>query len=745
MRKIVLIVAALLPFFVSAQQVARSVTASNGKLVGFYEYRPPGYSTATGKLPVIIFLHGVGERGNGTTDLPLITKVAMPKYLKLGRTMKFYFDGKWQSFIVLSPQCSTAYSSWPSFYVDEMIKWAVNKMKGDPNRIILTGLSMGGGGTWAYPCVSATNAQKLAAIVPVCGTCQMTNAKNIAANKVAVWAFHSKNDPRVSYSCSNNAVTNITNATPLIKPLLTTYTVATHSIWDMAYDTTYTQQNPNVFEWMLGQNRALAVNKLPVANAGANKSISTGTAKVVLSGAGTDADGKIERYIWKKISGPAAGAFSSTKVSAPTVSGLTIAGTYTYELTVIDNRGSWAKDQVTVTVSAGSALPNAAPVANAGTDATVTLPTSSVALSGTGTDSDGSVASYTWSKLSGPTSGTITTPTAASTSATGLVAGTYTFRLTVKDNGGATDVDDKVVTVKTATTTNVAPVAKAGTNIIVKLPTTTATLNGSGTDADGSISSYKWQKLSGPTSFAFSSTAVAKPTISKLVQGTYVLRLTVTDNKGATAHDDVAVDVTGTSGTPVADAGLNVVLTLPKNSTSVDGVGSHDPNGSIVAYDWTKVSGPSSFKIVSPHNRITTISGLVQGKYIFRLTVTDNSGLTASDDIGVTVNAAAVASPSNSSVELLDASPNNLVTDKLAISPNPAHGYLNVQLSASTSGNAVFSIYDVQGRLVDKISIVKSQATVLQNLDISKLAPGLYTLEATIDGKTRMVTKFIKQ
>src|SRR6185312_3800405 len=103
MRKILLIVAGLLPFFVSAQQVARGLTASNGKFVGFYEFRPADYNTTSGKLPVIIFLHGTGERGDGKTDLPLIQKVAMPKYLKNGRTMKFYFDGKWQSFIVLSP------------------------------------------------------------------------------------------------------------------------------------------------------------------------------------------------------------------------------------------------------------------------------------------------------------------------------------------------------------------------------------------------------------------------------------------------------------------------------------------------------------------------------------------------------------------------------------------------------------------------------------------------------------------
>jgi hypothetical protein len=86
---------------------------------------------------------------------------------------------------------------------------------------------------------------------------------------------------------------------------------------------------------------------------------------------------------------------------------------------------------------------------NAGTDKAVTLPTNSVTLTGTASDANGSIASYSWSKQSGPAA-TLTNATTASLTASGLVAGTYVFRLTVTDNGGATAFDEATVTVSPA-------------------------------------------------------------------------------------------------------------------------------------------------------------------------------------------------------------------------------------------------------------------------------------------------------
>ncbi len=172
----------------------------------------------------------------------------------------------------------------------------------------------------------------------------------------------------------------------------------------------------------------------------------------------------------------------------PILPGLT-AGTYVFRLTVTDNGGATATNDVQIIVNSAT---NQAPTANAGPDQTITLPTSSVTLTGSGTDPDGTIASYAWTKVSGPAGGTIATPATASTNITGLTAGTYVFRLTVTDNGGATATNDVQIIVNSAPLPppNQAPTANAGPDQTITLPTSSVTLTGSGTDPDGTIASY---------------------------------------------------------------------------------------------------------------------------------------------------------------------------------------------------------------------------------------------------------------
>jgi uncharacterized protein YjdB len=100
---------------------------------------------------------------------------------------------------------------------------------------------------------------------------------------------------------------------------------------------------------------------------------------------------------------------------------------------------------------------NVAPAANAGTDKTITLPTNNVVINGTASDSDGTISSYTWSRVSGPNTPTLTNANTANLTASGLIAGTYTFRITVTDNVGLTASDEVNVIVNPATTaTNLA-------------------------------------------------------------------------------------------------------------------------------------------------------------------------------------------------------------------------------------------------------------------------------------------------
>src|SRR5436190_2816314 len=195
---------------------------------------------------------------------------------------------------------------------------------------------------------------------------------------------------------------------------------------------------------MTGCSSTPPPNQNPTANAGADQT--TTSTSVTLNGSGSDPDGSIASYAWSKVSG-SGGTITSPSSASTTVTGLS-AGTYTFRLTVTDDKGATASDDVNVTVNSLPPPPNQPPTANAGPDQTINFPVlRSATLSGSGSDPDGSIVSYSWSKVSG-IGGNITSPNSASTTVTGLVVGTYIFRLTVTDDKGATDTDDVTITVR---------------------------------------------------------------------------------------------------------------------------------------------------------------------------------------------------------------------------------------------------------------------------------------------------------
>jgi hypothetical protein len=187
------------------------------------------------------------------------------------------------------------------------------------------------------------------------------------------------------------------------------------------------------------------------------------------------------------------------------------------------------------------ATSNNKPVANAGHDRTITLPANSVTIDGSAADKDGKVISYMWTKVSGggvKLAGT----NGPQLTASALTEGSYVFRLTAKDNAGATGSDEVQVTVARSTSENIPPVANAGPDKVVQLPHNSMILRGTATDKDGSISTYNWRKVSGGHANVRGSNSTTL-NVSGLEKGTYVFQLTVKDNGGATSTDNVVLKV----------------------------------------------------------------------------------------------------------------------------------------------------------------------------------------------------------
>ena len=331
-------------------------------------------------------------------------------------------------------------------------------------------------------------------------------------------------------------------------------------------------------------------NKPPVANAGPNQSVSGNTA--VLDGTLSSDNDAIVYYVWTQVSGPNTPIISIPSGAKANLLGLT-SGVYIFQLKVIDN--GWMSDSSTVTISVNSG-PAQPPVVNAGLAQTITLPTNSVTLTGTGTEVNGLIASFQWTLLSGPTGSKIASPSLAQTNVTGLVQGVYSFQLKITDLLGITATATVQVTVNPAPPG--APVANAGADQSITLPANSVTLTGTGTETNGSIVSYLWNQSSGPSTATITTASQAKTSVTGLVAGVYTFQLTVTDNSGVKASDIVKITVNAAlvPGPPVANAGADQTINLPISSASLTGSGS-ETNGSIISYAWTELSGPSTASI----------------------------------------------------------------------------------------------------------------------------------------------------
>lgn len=200
-------------------------------------FLPQGYKASRSKRwPLILFLHGSGERG---TNIWRATIHGPTKYIEKHPEFPF---------ILVTPQCPPG-QKWSDDTLLALLDSVIAKYNVDTNRIYLTGLSMGGYGTWS---LATTYPERFAAVAPICGgegnigvvLSIHENTKADALKTLPIWAFHGGKDNVVSVEESERMV-NILKKIGNSDVKLTIYPEAQHNSWTETYN------NPELYEWFL--------------------------------------------------------------------------------------------------------------------------------------------------------------------------------------------------------------------------------------------------------------------------------------------------------------------------------------------------------------------------------------------------------------------------------------------------------------------------------------------------------------
>lgn len=198
-----------------------------GEYLKYLEYTPENMDTAK---PLIIYIHGAGSRGD---DLSMLLNAGLLKHIKNGRKLNA---------VVIAPQCR--FETWFDIFpvLAEFIDDYRNRSAVDPNRVYITGASMGGYTTWQM-CIS--HPEWFAAAVPVCGGGMYWNAKRL--KDLPVWAFHGAMDRTVLPEESLKMVAAINRCGGNAK--LTVFPQDEHNSWDNTYSL------DEMWEWLFAQQR----------------------------------------------------------------------------------------------------------------------------------------------------------------------------------------------------------------------------------------------------------------------------------------------------------------------------------------------------------------------------------------------------------------------------------------------------------------------------------------------------------
>ena len=251
---------------------AHRYTSPEGeRMMPYHVFIPNSYDKKK-KYPIVVILHGLGENGDDNRS-------HMPNYL-LDKLVSIYY--KQYPAIIILPQCPVG-AWWSGVYTDcvmEIVEDVKTRYSTDGDRLYVTGASMGGAGTWD---IGARYADRVAALVPVCGAAGPSNQGAWVLRNMPIWIFHGKADTVVSFSVSDNW-NNALQAAGNKYVQFTIFGWMDHGIWPAVWN------NPNVYEWMFSQIRGKPEVGLLWYESGASATSATQTTRVT-TGSSTSTSG----------------------------------------------------------------------------------------------------------------------------------------------------------------------------------------------------------------------------------------------------------------------------------------------------------------------------------------------------------------------------------------------------------------------------------------------------------------------
>ncbi|MCF6262198.1 MAG: hypothetical protein L3J24_01185 [Xanthomonadales bacterium] len=225
---------------------------STGAGQGYYEYLPPGYELGEQEYPLLLFIHGLGENGDGDSQLDRVLANGPPRLIN---------NNSWNEslpFVVLSPQRAGG-GCTSSNEIRDFIDYALLNYDINPARVYLTGLSCGAIGSWNY-LGNNTNTQ-IAAMIPIAGNGNGAfNNAGCDLGLVPIWAFHGGNDGVVGVGGTTSPINNILacQSPTAVDVSMVIYPGVGHNSWRRTYDLS---AGHDIYNWLLiyRNEQALAV------------------------------------------------------------------------------------------------------------------------------------------------------------------------------------------------------------------------------------------------------------------------------------------------------------------------------------------------------------------------------------------------------------------------------------------------------------------------------------------------------